>query len=83
MTEPNKFQNMQPPSEFFRIMKDFLNDLLNTFPEYEEIITDEENKILNGDISDNKIYVYCCQVYPARFFDILYKMMKCFKIKKL
>ena len=82
MTESNKYQNMEPPSEFFRIMKDFLNDLLNTFPEYEESITDEENKILNGDVSDNKLYVYCCQVYPARFFDILYKNDEMFQDKE-
>ena len=56
----NRYQNIKPPPEFFKIMKDFLNDLLNTFPEYEEMITDEENKILSGDVSDNKIFTYCC-----------------------
>ena len=29
-----------PPPEFFKIMKDFLNDILITFPEYEEKITE-------------------------------------------
>ena len=62
-----------PPPEFFKIMKDFLNDILITFPEYEEKITEEENIILSGDVSNNKLYLYCCQIYPARFFDILYK----------
>jgi len=61
------------PTEFFKIMKDFLNDLLITFPEYEEIITDEEKLILSDDISNNKLYLYCCEIYPERFFDILYK----------
>ena len=59
--------------EFFKIMKDFLNDILITFPEYAEKITDEENLILNGDVSNNNLYIYCCGVYPSRFFDILYK----------
>ena len=75
----NRYQNIQPPPEFFKIMKDFLNDLLNTFPEYEERITDEENSILNGDVSNNKIFAYCCQVYPSRFFDILYKNNEMFE----
>ena len=79
MSESNRYQNIQPPFEFFKIMKDFLNDLLNTFPEYEESITNEENEILNGDVSDNKIFVYCCEVYPSRFFDILYKNDDMFK----
>ena len=59
--------------EFFKIMKDFLNDILITFPEYAEKITDDENLILNGDVSNNNLYIYCCGVYPSRFFDILYK----------
>jgi len=61
------------PTEFFKITKDFLNDLLITFPEYQETITEEEKLILDGDVSDNKLYSYCCEVYPGRFFDILYK----------
>jgi hypothetical protein len=61
------------PAEFFKIMKDFLNDLLITFPEYEKNITEEENLILSDDVSNNKLYLYCCDIYPARFFDILYK----------
>ncbi len=69
------------PPEFFKIMKDFLNDILITFPEYEEKITDEENLILSGDVSDNKLYLYCCDVYPSRFFDILYKNVEMFDDK--
>ena len=71
-----------PPPEFFKIMKDFLNDILITFPEYEEKITDEENLILSGDVSNNKLYLYCCQIYPARFFDILYKNDEMFDDKE-
>ena len=66
-------KNIEVPQEFYKIMKDFLNDILTTFPEYEEAITDEENLILSGDISSNALFMYCCDVYPSRFFDILYK----------
>ena len=65
--------NIEVPPEFYKIMKDFLNDILITFPEYESNITEEENLILANDTSNNKLYLYCCSVYPERFFDILYK----------
>ena len=29
--------SVEPPAEFFKIMKDFLTDLLNSFPEYRHI----------------------------------------------
>ena len=72
MTEKD-ISNVEIPSEFYKIMKDFLNDILVTFPEYEKHITEEENLILAGDTSDNKLYLYCKDIYPERFFDILYK----------
>ncbi len=74
--------DLNVPPEFYKIMKDFLNDLLVTFPEYEESITKQENMILNGDVSDNKLYMYCQEVYPERFFDILYKNEEIFDNKE-
>jgi hypothetical protein len=63
------------PDEYCRIMKDFLGDILRTFPEFTEKITLGEKNILN-DINNEetkKLYDYCCKTYPTRFFDILYK----------
>ena len=73
MSEQKNPKDAEVPVEFYKIMKDFLNDILTTFPEYEEVITEEENLILSGDISNNRLFLYCCDVYPSRFFDILYK----------
>ena len=39
--------DLNVPPEFYKIMKDFLSDLLVTFPEYEESITEQENIPIN------------------------------------
>ena len=83
MSEQNKTKDVEVPAEFYKIMKDFLNDILTTFPEYEEVITEEENSILAGDISNNLLFLYCCDVYPSRFFDILYKNEEIFDNKEI
>lgn len=64
------------PQEFIKIMKDFYCDMLNTFPEYEEQLT----SFLEAMSSDNtkhaqinQLFEYCKQIYPARFFDLLYQ----------
>ena len=31
---PPSFEFLEPPTEFYKIMKDLLTDLLTTFPEY-------------------------------------------------
>ena len=61
------------PEQFVKIMNDFLTDILNTFPEYKDNLSESEISILNKDMSNNDLFLYCCSVYPARFFDILYK----------
>lgn len=67
---------------FRNIFKEFLNDIYNTFPEYNELIDNDttlnlfKNDDLNGLEMQEKvkeIIEYCCNIYPARFFDILYK----------
>jgi hypothetical protein len=73
MSESKSPKTIKAPPEFFKITRDMLNDLLITFPEYEESITKEENDILAGDVSNNQLFKYCCEIYPSRFFDILYK----------
>ena len=72
--------------EFHKLLKDFVNDLLNTFPEYKDKIGDEMLYLYNTEIAINddkesqkcndlleKVYEYCGKIFPERFFDILYK----------
>ncbi len=70
------------PEEFLKSMKDFLIDILRVFPECKENLTKGEIYILQ-DIDDKeelmKVFQHCCEVYPSRFFDILYKNDDMFK----
>ena len=72
--------SVEIPEEFQKIITDFLNDIVNTFPELTDKLTDSEKILLNDEESeDNKkkaletLFKYCQDVYPERFFDILYK----------
>lgn len=59
------------PTNFVTVINDFTNDLTTTFPEY----SDKWNN-LTGDMDEptrNDLYKYCLNVYPERFFDILYQ----------
>ena len=63
------------PTEFGKVIKDFIRDLIRTFPDK---ITKESNNnlflILEGDEdSIYNIYQYCKEIYPKHFFDILYQ----------
>ena len=65
------------PEEFQKIMKDFINDITTTFPEYLPLInkwwkSDKETGTITKE-SIEYIFKYCLSVYPERFFDILYK----------
>lgn len=65
------------------LMKEFTSDFLGSFPEYTEKLSDEMKYILSKDdlsIENEKdrsfmetIWNNCSQVYPPRFFDILYQ----------
>jgi hypothetical protein len=59
---------MAIPEEFSKIIPDFITDITNTFPEYNPII----NKWWNGEDVDT-VFKHCVQVFPDRFFDILYQ----------
>lgn len=66
--------NQDIPEEFHKIMKDFINDITLTFPEYKMIIN-KWWKLDEGMEKDSVEYIfkYCLSVYPERFFDVLYK----------
>ena len=59
--------------EFKNLIKDFLTDLISTFPELKDKI---DESLLNEDASDEvllKYYNHITAVFPERFFDILYQ----------
>ena len=71
MSEPNKI-----PTEFSKIMKEFTNDILTSFPEYKDTLDKGLMDILNdNNESENveKLFVYIKNIYPERFFDFLYQ----------
>jgi hypothetical protein len=64
------------PEELIKIVKDFITDMLNTFPEYKDKFTDNELEYLKKDGDNEKLKIsfdYFKTVYPERFFDILYE----------
>ena len=64
------------PSEFKKIVKDFVKDILITFPEYIPKLNEHLKNIgmyENCDESIIIVYNYCKTVFPERFFDILYQ----------
>ena len=70
-------------TEFKRLMKDFINDILNTFPEYHSNFTENELEFLKienqSEAKMEFVFDYCLEVYPERFFDILYENEEIFK----
>ena len=71
-----KNEKVTIPTEFLKVMKDFLTDMISTFPEYtnilSKVITDlNEEKHDSEDIIS--LYKHSKELYPARFFDLLYQ----------
>ena len=79
------------PDEFKKVMTDFINDFTTTFPEYSDKLKDnfvvvsvktDGNVVAEEILDENRVkvlYEYSKTVYPARFFDILYKNAEIFK----
>lgn len=62
--------------EFLKIINDFTSDILVTFPEYTEKISQWWNIKESGDNqreNAENVFRHCIKVFPERFFDILYK----------
>jgi len=71
--------SVNQPSDFNKIIKDFVLDIKNTFPEYEAVINkwwiiDEENEEKTMEM----IYEHCMNVFPERFMDLLYQNVSIF-----
>ena len=70
------------PKEFRQIVRDFLNDLLTTFPEYDERLSSTNMTFAfreDDSASVNAMYEHVKKVFPQRFFDILYKNEEMFE----
>ena len=79
------------PDEFKKVMTDFINDFTTTFPEYSDKLKDNfvvvsvktDGNVVAEEMLDEcrvkALYDYSKTVYPARFFDILYKNAEIFK----
>jgi hypothetical protein len=88
MTEPKKetFKNVEDvkvPDEFYKIVNDFVIDILITFPEYTGIVSRWWNptKPENKEAECLVVFRHCIKLFPERFFDILYKNQEIFKVE--
>ena len=82
MSDPIKsVDDIQVPEEFYKIINDFIIDILTTFPEYAGIVSRWWNptKPDNKDTECLAVFRHCVKVFPERFFDILYKNQDIFK----
>ena len=61
------------PEDFMKIMHDFYRDILTTFPEYKNKLGDDIIEFLQNKKEPVDLYYYCVDLYPQRFFDLLYK----------
>ena len=61
--------------QFYKIVKDFVRDILITFPEYKKkLVPGIINITLDKEDEQTKsVYKYCQKYYPDKFFDILYE----------
>ena len=82
----NKPQNVEEivvPDEFYKIINDFITDILITFPEYSGIVSRWWSQELADSEAMSKqcsfVFRHCVKVFPERFFDILYKNVDIFK----
>ena len=68
---------MSDYNDFEKILKDLLKDLLITYPELENKLNDNLRDILINEDDNNEaiktVYEFCKNVFPERFFDILYE----------
>lgn len=68
-------ESHEVPKEFTKVVYDLVNDILLTFPEFKEGLNLDLHNIKETKDEDSvqAVYEHVKRVYPARFFDILYK----------
>ena len=68
--------------ELIKILKDFIGDILTTFPEYKNSFTDNELEFIMDNPNQSKMYIQLLNIlkqYILRDFLIFYmKIRKCF-----
>lgn len=69
------------PPEFLKVMKDFLTDMISTFPEYEDLLKKLMLDIVESPDSENvvNLFNHCKETYTPRFFDLLYQNNEIYK----
>jgi len=78
-----KHSNLNPPEEFYKIINDFISDILITFPEYSGLISKWWNRP-SENVEESKkketlfVFRHCVKIFPERFFDVLYKNVEIF-----
>ena len=73
-------ESVEVPTNFVTVINDFANDLSTTFPEYANKWSNLTNDIEGH--SKDELYKHCMEVYPERFFDILYQNADIFSDKQ-
>ena len=71
--ETNNNSNDIVSEEFLKVIKDFYKDVLLVFPEYKDKLRQIDIEFLTGENDGAELFKYCSDVYPKRFFDILYE----------
>ena len=76
----SKVETEEIPDEFTKIMKDFICDMINTFPECEDKLKPFLVGIVEEDnVKVTELFEHSKKVYPSRFFDLLYQNADMFK----
>ena len=80
--KPKTLEELKVPDEFYKIINDFITDMLITFPEYSGIISrwwnPNEIEMEAKEAECLLVFRHCVKVFPERFFDILYKNAEIF-----
>ena len=81
MSQSKNVEDVKVPDEFYKIVNDFVIDILTTFPEYTGIVSRWWNPTRpeNKETECVAVFRHCIKVFPERFFDILYKNQDIFK----
>lgn len=68
-------EHLEIPEEFIKVIYDLINDILFTFPELKQGLNLDLHNIKETRDEDSIqiVYEHVKQVFPERFFDILYK----------
>jgi hypothetical protein len=72
--EENKGNKGAMSLEFIKVIKDLTKDLYGTFPDKMQGEYDDEKL----DENMEQTYIFCKEVYPSKFFDILYQKNELF-----